>query len=180
MYKSKLLLNRQKIFNPVEIYQALSSYFPAPEKPFYRLEWYKIGVVVPMLMYSKNRPVIKQFPECQLLETTELENIPRDLKEAGFSIFAVPDLKKDWDTTDSDLITGWLQKKLKSAADISEVSFGPNNCLYYNVNEIEHQLQTVTIKGQLQIRNAAKLDEIRKAPIGLSPELGCGLLQIDF
>lgn len=178
MYKSKLLLNRQKIFNPVEIYDALASYFPEPEKLFYRLEWYKIGVVVPLLMYSENRPVIKAFPECQLLETNEIEELPSDLSEADFSIFAVPDIKKKWDTTETDLLTDWLKKKLKPAAEITDISFGPNNCLYYNLNDTEHQLQTVTMKGQLKIKDASKLDSLRRMPLGLSHELGCGLLFI--
>jgi len=178
MYKSKLLLNRQKIFNPVEIYQALSSYFNGPEKLFYRLEWYKIGVVVPMLMYSSTRPLIKAFPECQLLESSELEVLPDDLEQADFAVFAVPDLKKKWDTTDTDLLTEWLQKKLKSAAEIVDISFGPNNCIYYNQNETEHQLQTVTMKGKLRINDTSKLDNLRRSPVGLSHELGCGLLLI--
>lgn len=182
MYESKLLLNRQKIFNPLEIQEALASYFApvgaAAEDFFYRLEWYKIGVVVPMIMYSQQMPVMKRFPECQLLETHPLPELNK-ASQLNFKLFVVPDFKKDWDTTDETEIKNWLQQKLKDAAVIKNCSFGPNNCIYYNQNGVDNQQQTVTIKGSLQIRNPGKLETIRRNPIGKATELGCGLLYLE-
>jgi hypothetical protein len=179
MFVSKLLLNRQKIFNPAEIFQAISSYFSGSRKKspafFYRLEWYKIGVVVPVLVYSESRPEMKRFPECQLLETTEISPVTGS-NELDYSIFAVPDIGKDWDTLDHELLQNWLQNKLNQAAIISSCQLGPNNCLYYEKNGKEQRQQTVTMRGTLQVTDPERLEAIRRKPLGLAQELGCGLL----
>ncbi len=51
MYQSKFLLNRQKIINAADIAPAIAKYFeylPQTQRKFiYRMEWYRIGVVVP-------------------------------------------------------------------------------------------------------------------------------------
>lgn len=183
MYESKLLLNRQKIFNPLEIQEALASYFEparaiAGTDFFYRLEWYKIGVVVPMIMYSRQMPVMKRFPELQLLETHPLPELTR-VSQLDFKLFAVPDIKTDWETTDEVEIISWLQKELKGAAIVKDCCFGPNNCIYFNQDGIEKQQQTVTIKGTLQIIDRIRLENIRRNPVGKSTELGCGLFFIE-
>ncbi len=186
MFISKLLLNRQKIFNPGEIHEALARYFPQPETAgektepqfFYRLEWYKIGVVVPIIMYSQQRPTLISFPECQLISTEKLPPLQPETTY-DFSIFAVPELKK-WDPAENqDAITSWLQKKLNGAAKISDCEFGPNNCIYYQKNSREKSQQTVTIRGSLRVTNKTALEEARAYPIGNNYELGCGLLLLN-
>lgn len=182
MYESKLLLNRQKIFNSLDIYTALASYFDnktagSNNDFIYRLEWYKIGVVVPIVMYSSTKPPMKNFPECQLYETRLLPDLVEN-SACEFQLFAVPDFSKKWDTTDEKPIINWLQTRLKGAATITNHRFGPNNCVYYNQDGNEYNQQTVTIKGTLSVDNPVKLHEIRKKPIGLAAHLGCGLLAI--
>lgn len=184
MYQSKFLLNRQKIFNPLDIRAALSSYFShLPEHMrnsfFYRLEWYKIGVVIPMLVYSKGRPEMKIMPECQLLETSRLPDLPAEKETLDFSIFAVPPFFSDETSMmDENKITEWLQQELSGAAVLCENTFGPNNCIYFEKNGNEYQQQTVTIKGTIKITDLHKLEKIRSNPIGHAVELGCGLLHL--
>jgi hypothetical protein len=184
MQQSKFLLNRQKIFNPLEIHAAIASHFRhLPEGKsrsfFYRLEWYKIGVVVPMLVYSEHAPEMKLMPECQLLETTRLEDLPTDRDEIDFAIFAVPGPELDLEgEIDEIALTGWLQKQLKGAASLSQTSFGPNNCIYYQQDTEELHVQTVTIKGSLKVKDRSRLEKLRRQPLGACVELGCGLLHL--
>lgn len=184
MFQSKFLLNRQKIFNPLEIHTAIASYFshlPDPQsvKFFYRLEWYKIGIVVPLLVYSTEKPLMKLMPECQLLETATLDALPADAETLDFAIFAVPAPGKaseaDFDET---IAEKWLQKQLKGAATLTETGFGPNNCLYYEKGGVDHRQQTVTIKGSMKVKDLNQLEEIRRQPLGKCSELGCGLLYL--
>lgn len=185
MYQSKFLLNRQKIFNPLEIHAAVASYFkhlPAASQWefFYRLEWYKIGVVVPFTVYSSEKPLMKLMPECQLLDSNSLDELPADTETFAFAIFAVPTIKTGNDSQlDENAINDWLKKELAGAATINDTTFGPNNCLYYEKDGVDCQQQTVTIKGSLKVKDRKKLDKIRRQPIGLCAELGCGMLYLE-
>lgn len=184
MYQSKFLLNRQKIYNPPEINTAIASHFehlPAPQRGrfFYRLEWYKIGVVVQMLVYSEVRPMMKMMPECQLIETGELDNLPLIAETLDFAIFLAPPAGiMPGDEIDEAAIITWLQKQLGKTATIINYGFGPNNCIYYNEGGEDRQQQTVTIKGILKVLNRDALDRLRQKPIGRAIELGCGLLYL--
>ncbi|MDD2998313.1 MAG: type I-E CRISPR-associated protein Cas6/Cse3/CasE [Erysipelotrichia bacterium] len=184
MYQSKFLINRQKIFNPCDIRAALSSYFAhlsqhQRDSFFYRLEWYKIGVVIPLIVYSKGRPEMKIMPECQLLETGRLSELPADTKTLGFSIFAVPPfLSATASSIDEKQVTEWLQNELSGAAVICDSTFGPNNCIYFEKDGNECQQQTVTIKGNITITDLRQLEAIRCTPLGQAVELGCGLLHL--
>ena len=181
-FQSKFLLNRQKIFNPLEIHSAIAGYFahlPAAnrEKFFYRLEWYKIGISVPMLVYSEFKPQMQLMPECQLLETSELVALPASAKEYDFSIFAVPGKNASLENEiDESKVIDWLQNYLDGAATVTRAGLGPNNGLYYQKNDREHHQQTVTIKGCLRANDTAMLDGLRRQPAGNCSELGCGLL----
>ena len=184
MYQSKFLLNRQKIYNPPEINTAIASHFehlPAPQRGrfFYRLEWYKIGVVVQMLVYSEVQPMMKMMPECQLIETGELDNLPLIAETLDFAIFLAPpaEIMPGDEIAETTIIT-WLQKQLGKTATIINYGFGPNNCIYYNEGGEDRQQQTVTIKGILKVLNRDALDKIRQKPIGRAVELGCGLLYL--
>ncbi len=181
-FQNKFLLNRQKIFNPLEIHSAVASYFthlPTADRQkfFYRLEWYKIGISVPMLVYSEFKPQMQLMPECQLLETSELVALPVSAKEYDFSIFAVPgkDANLENEINEPEVIN-WLQNYLDGAATVTEAGLGPNNCLYYQKKDREHHQQTVTIKGSLRANDAIRLDLLRRQPAGNCSELGCGLL----
>ncbi|MBU1108748.1 MAG: hypothetical protein KKB51_18880 [Candidatus Riflebacteria bacterium] len=183
---SKFLLNRQKIVNPTGINAAISSHLShiAEQPPksaaefFYRLEWYKIGISVPFIVYSQTAPVMRVMPECQLLETKQLEPL-EDQKYFDFSLFAVPPFKHDWDpATDEKKIVAWLKKELTGAATLLDQRFGPNNRIYYEVEGEHRQQQTVTITGTLQAQDIKKLDLIRRFPLGKYSELGCGLLYL--
>lgn len=184
MYQSKFLLNRQKIFNPLEIHTAIASHFahlPKAERDrfFYRLEWYKIGVVVPMLVYSAARPEMKLMPECQLIESGPLTELPASADQLNFALFAVPGSEIELEgEIDEKNVADWLQQKLKGAAAVTETAFGPNNCIYYQKNDEEHHQQTVTIKGTLKVKNIARLEKLRRKPLGQCPELGCGMLYL--
>lgn len=181
MYASKFLLNRQKMFNPAEIIGAIGSYFETEQAEpgidyFYRLEWYKIGVVVPVIVYSKFMPKMKVMKELQLFESIHMPQLP-DESKVRFSLFAVPDGFDFSDPVEQmPLIENWLKQKLNGAAKISTIANGPNNCLFYNIDGKEHKLQTVTLNGTLEIIDYSKLNQLRTKPLGLRPELGCGLL----
>jgi hypothetical protein len=183
MYISKFLLNRQKIINPPEIQAAIASYFSdqptqQPAKFFYRLEWYKIGISVPFIVYSETAPVMHLMPECQLLESSDLPSLA-DQKYYDFAIFAAPPFTHDWDpSADEKKIIAWLQKELKGAATLINQRLGPNNRIYYEMAGEQLQLQTVNINGTLQVNDIDKLDQLRQRPLGEHPELGCGLLQL--
>ena len=184
MYQSRFLLNRQKIFNPLDIHTAIASHLghlPAAERGgfFYRLEWYRIGISVPMLVYSNARPLMKVMPECQLLETTRLEQLPAHASSLAFMLFAVPEPASAIENSiDEKAVADWLQKQLGEAATLTDTQFGPNNCLYYQKSDGEHQQQTVSIKGTMKVNDLASLETLRRQPLGACSELGCGLLYL--
>lgn len=181
MYVSKFLLNRQKIFNTAEIIDAIGSYFDTENAEpgidyFYRLEWYKIGVAVPVIVYSKFMPKMKVMKELQLFESEHMPQLS-DESELRFSLFAVPDGFVFSDPVEQmPLIEKWLKQKLKGAAKVTYMASGPHNCLFYNINGEEHTQQTVTLNGTLKVTDYSKLSQLRAKPLGLRPELGCGLL----
>lgn len=183
MYVSKFLLNRQKIFNPWQIHEFLQSHFTqtglvAGKDYIYRLEWYKIGISVPVLVYSQHRPEMRVCKEFQLFECEERANmLESQAARKEFSIFLVPDFAAEFcPENDFDKILTWFKKKLKGAAEIEEIESGPNNCIYYDIDEKSYSQQTITLKGTLKITNPAKLEKLLQTAIGQKPELGCGLL----
>ena len=184
MYQSKFLLNRQKIFNPLEIHTAIASYLahlPPGERGgfFYRLEWYRIGISLPMLVYSDAMPLMKVMPECQLLETTLMTNLPASSGSLSFMLFAVPEPTAAIENViDEKAIAEWFQGQLGATATLTDAQFGPNNCLYYQKSGAEHQQQTVSIKGTMQVNDLAGLETLRRQPLGGCSELGCGLLYL--
>ena len=183
MYQSKFLLNRQKIFNPWEIKDSLASYLPEthniPGLHFiYRLEWYRIGVVVPLLMYSVKKPEMQILKECQLIEVSEMEKLELAQNDyTDFSIFCSPDFE-NWNADNEEEIVSWLGKKLEKAGTIEEYSFGPNNTVYYDKDDKKFDFPTVTINGELKIKHPQELEKLRKQCFGKGAELGCGLLLI--
>lgn len=182
MFVSKFLLNRQKIFNPWQIHQAIESHFPSEKMVagrdyLYRLEWYRIGISVPVLVYSQ-RPVQPMLcKEFQLIDTVGRETIfDRQRSDADFSIFLVPDFSKDFCPADDfDRIVDWFGNRLCSAATIEMIEHGPDNCLYYEVNGENHSQQTITLKGKIRIQDHKALESLQNSCIGQMPELGCGL-----
>lgn len=185
MFQSKFLLNRQKIFNPWEIHLCLKNYLPAnANKPgkdfFYRLEWYKIGVVVPLIMFSKACPETKVLEECQIFETKEFDVINEQPgSKLEFSLFAHPNFKHKWDAQDDEeLIFEWFKDKTKEAGKVTNLKTGPNNTVYYEKDDKKHSFQTVTISGILEVNSVKELNKLASKPIGLGAEFGCGLLLI--
>jgi hypothetical protein len=183
MFVSKFLLNRQKIFNSWEIHRVLESHFPgvemiAGQDYLYRLEWYKIGISVPVLVYSKQRPEMRVCKEFQLFECEECPSLlPADMTECEFSIFLVPDFATDFcPEHDFEKILAWFKEKLEGSAEIMTSESGPNNCIYYDLQDKSYSQQTINLKGTLQIKNRKKLEKLLHTAIGLKPELGCGLL----
>ena len=183
MFVSKFLLNRQKIFNSWEIHKVLESHFPGVETVagrdyLYRLEWYKIGISVPVLVYSKQRPEMRVCKEFQLFECEERPSLlPADMTECEFSIFLVPDFATDFcPEHDFEKILAWFKEKLEGSAEIMTSESGPNNCIYYDLQDKSYSQQTINLKGTLQIKNRKKLEKLLHTAIGLKPELGCGLL----
>jgi len=132
-----------------------------------------------MLVYSEVRPMMKMMPECQLIETGELDNLPLIAETLDFAIFLAPPAEiMPGDEIDEAAIITWLQKQLGKTATIINYGFGPNNCIYYNEGGEDRQQQTVTIKGILKVLNRDALDRLRQKPIGRAIELGCGLLYL--
>ena len=179
MYISKFLLNRQKILNPAEIYQALATYFTDNKTAFfYRLEWYKIGISVPFTLYSEIEPAMRLMPECQLLSSEKMTDLP-ECRYFEFSIFAVPPLNPDWDPgKDEKAINQWFANELEGAATVVNARFGPNNRICYEIEGEQKQVQTVTITGTLQVIDHKLLDQLRRQPLGKHHKLGCGLLEL--
>jgi hypothetical protein len=185
MYISKFLLNRQKIFNPAEISAVIESYLQKdarePGKDYiYRLEWYKIGVVVPVLVYSTTLPEMRVQKEFQLIEAGmgKLADVKKGNK-TNFSVFLVPDFKKNISIDDDfEEICEWFKHELKYAAIVKEIDHGPDNCIFYEINSKNLKQQTITLHGQLAVTNAAKLEKLCSQAIGQCAELGCGLLHI--
>jgi hypothetical protein len=184
MYVSKFLLNRQKIFDPIGISAAIESHFGGRSKPgkdyIYRLEWYKIGVSVPVIVYSSNMPKMRVNKEFQLLETRKASPIKTsEDNTAKFSIFLVPDFIDYFEPdTDFEKISNWFSKKLENAGKILEVDHGPDNCIFYRQNQKEHKQQTITLKGKIEIKNSDRLEQLCSKPVGTRADLGCGLLYL--
>ena len=188
MYHCTYLVNRQMITEPSQIVTSLQKYVSEEDgKPMtnfqYRLEWYRIGISIPMDVYSEKRPVLQLRPECQLTSVEELESLPENLKEASFKIFIVPhkSLEKNEDL-DQAFIEKWFQNKLKGIAEITDSTFGPNNRIYFKANpgdEAMTQLQSYTLRGELKVKDSTKLEALRRKPIGYYSELGCGMLMIE-
>jgi len=181
MYQSKFLLNRQKIINAADIAPAIAKYFeylPQTQRKFiYRMEWYRIGVVVPLIVYSEKQPLMQMFKECQMYELKELKELPKNGTEVKFSIFAIPSRsKKEYD---EDKLKTWFDKKIAGAAEVTEYEFGPNNCLYSQTDEGNTHSQTYTIKGKMKIVDRPTLEKLRRKAVGFGAELGCGLLFIE-
>jgi len=123
--------------------------------------------------------MMKMMPECQLIETGELDNLPLIAETLDFAIFLAPPAEiMPGDEIDEAAIITWLQKQLGKTATIINYGFGPNNCIYYNESGEDRQQQTVTIKGILKVLNRDALDKFRQKPIGRAIELGCGLLYL--
>lgn len=180
MYQSKFLLNRQKIINAADIAPAIAKYFeylPQTQRKFiYRMEWYRIGVVVPLMVYSEKQPLMQIFKECQMYKLKELQELPKNGTEVNFSLFAVPSKSKS--EYDEDKLKKWFNKKIAGAAEVTHYEFGPNNCLYSQTEDGCSQQQTYTVKGSLKIADRDALDKLRKKAVGYGTELGCGLLFI--
>lgn len=187
MYHSTFLVNRQMITDPGQIKSALMKYSSTDGTTFsdffYRLEWYRIGISIPMDVYSTKEPLLKLVPECQLTGTGMLEDLSPDTDVYDFKIFIIPYKNTDKnEDLDHSFINSWLQKKLGNNAKIIESELGPNNRIYYKTNPtdaIMEQIQSYTLRGKLKCKNLKKLDEIRQKPIGYYHELGCGLLMIE-
>ena len=187
MYHSTFLLNRQMITELSQIMTSLSHYKDRDGNPlkniFYRLEWYKIGISIPMDLYSDNMPVFELRPECQLTHSEKLQELPSDLDEINFKIFIIPYKTADKnEDLDHDFICDWLSKQLKGAATIVNSEFGPSNRLYYKKkpdSKVLSQIQSYSLKGKLKTIDVKKLEKLRSKPLGYYKELGCGLLFLD-
>ena len=91
MYHSTFLVNRQMITDLSQIMTSLSLYKDNDgnkfENFFYRLEWYRIGISIPMDLYSEKMPAFQLRPECQLTHSEKLQELPQDSDEIYFKIF---------------------------------------------------------------------------------------------
>lgn len=180
-YCSKYLLNRQKIIRPDQIFKAIEKYFeylPENKRKFiYRVEWFHMGISVPVTVYSKMQPLMQVFKECQMYELNQLEELPNNGSEMNFSIFVVP--SKNNKEYDEATLNKWFEKKLDGIAQIKKIEFGPNNCIYYTKDDdTQESLQTYTIKGRLKIVNGDELEKIREKCIGYYSQFGVGLLEL--
>jgi hypothetical protein len=182
MYRSKFLVNRQNILNAVDIAPAIKTYFAhlseAEQNFIYRMEWYRIGISIPILVYSEHEPQMQMYKECQMYESKKLENNLVEGAEAKFSIFAVP--SDEQKTFTEEELTSWFDAQIKGCAKVVNYEFGPNNCLYLETSAGGSQRQTYTIKGTLVISQKEKLHELRCKALGDCAEVGCGLLFIDM
>ena len=181
VYCSKYLLNRQKIINPVDIFKAIQKYFeylPESKRKFiYRIEWFHMGISVPVIVYSKMQPLMQIFKECQMYELKQLEDLPKNGSELQFSIFVVPS-KSNKEYNEESLLK-WFTKKLDSVAKILKIDYGPNNCIYYPKEDgTQTCIQTYTLKGILKVINREGLDKLREKSIGCYAEFGTGLLEL--
>ena len=187
MYHCTYLVNRQMITDPSQVKPALSQYHSADGEKmtnfFYRLEWYRIGISIPMDVYSEKMPVLELRPECQLTHCEKLDDLPEDTDIIGFKLFAIPykTATKNEDL-DEEFLKSWFEKQLKNSAKIESIEYGPNNRLYYKTKPEDtniKQIQSYTIRGELKCLNAKKLDYIRQKPLGYYDNLGCGLLLLE-
>ena len=150
---------------------------------FYRLEWYRIGISIPMDLYSEEMPVFQLRPECQLTHSEKLQDLPKDIDEIYFRIFIIPyKVASKNEDLDLDIINNWFKKQIKGAATLIESELGPNNRIYYKKNPDDKelsQIQSYSLKGKLKVIDVKKLEKIRSKPLGYYKELGCGLLLLD-
>ena len=187
MYHSTYLVNRQMIREPSQIKVSLKRYFSKDGKPmdnfFYRLEWYRIGISIAMDVYSDKMPEFQLRPECQLTHTEKLLPIPSDTDEINYKLFVIPyKTPEKNEDLDIDFFKTWLEKKLKSIADILSLELGPNNRIYYKKKPEEtslRQIQSYSLKGRLKIKDVSKLENLRSKPLGYYDDLGCGLLLLE-
>ena len=187
MYHSTYLVNRQMITDPSQVKTALSQYLSADGEKmtnfFYRLEWYRIGISIPMDVYSEKMPVLQLRPECQLTHCEKLADLPENTDIISFKLFAIPfkAAAKNEDL-DDEFLKSWFIKQLKDSAEIETIEYGPNNRLYYKTKpedtEIK-QIQSYTLRGELKCLDTKKLDSIRQKPLGYYDNLGCGLLLLE-
>lgn len=186
MYHSKYLVNRQMITDPSQIKKSLSQYLSSDGKPmqnfFYRLEWYRIGISIPMDVYSEKMPTFQLRPECQLTQSELLDNLPVETDEINFKIFVVPykNPSKN-ENLELSFINSWFQKKLKKSAKVIYSELGPNNRIYYKNNpdlSKLNQVQSYTLRGKLKCLDVKQLDTLRRKPFGYYDDLGCGLLML--
>lgn len=175
------------ITDPSQVKTALSQYLSADGEKmtnfFYRLEWYRIGISIPMDVFSEKMPVLQLRPECQLTHSEKLEELPIDTDKIKFKLFAIPykAAAKNEDL-DEEFLKSWLTKQLKNSAEIETIEYGPNNRLYYKTKPEDtniKQIQSYSIRGILKCLDAKKLDLIRQKPLGYYDNLGCGLLLLE-
>ncbi len=150
---------------------------------FYRLEWYKIGISIPMDVYSEKMPIFQLRPECQLTHSEELSKLPLDTDEIKFKLFAIPfkTAEKNEDL-DCEYFKKWFQKKIKGAASLVSLELGPNNRIYYKQKPKDaslSQIQSYSLKGILKCIDVEKLEALRQKPLGYYDNLGCGLLMFE-
>lgn len=170
-----------------QINTSLKKYLSADGKKldnfFFRLEWYKIGISIPMDVYSEKMPIFQLRPECQLTHSENLPELPADTDKIGFKIFIIPykTASKNEDLSE-DFIKSWFIKQLKGSATIIDSELGPNNRLYYRLKPEDtemKQIQSYTLRGHLKCNDVKKLDKIRCKPLGYYDNLGCGLLLLE-
>ena len=188
MYHCTFLVNRQMITEPSQIKASLDKYISVEDgKPIsdiqYRLEWYRIGISIPMDVYCSKRPSMQLRPECQITEIKEFEVLRGDVLEVNFKIFVIPfkNTEKN-EELEEDFLKKWFTKQLKKSAAPTEIKFGPNNRIYYRAKAKDSglsQIQSYSLSGKLRVIDSEKLEKIISAPVGYYSELGCGLLLLD-
>lgn len=175
------------ITEPSQIKTSLEKYVSAEDgKPLhflYRLEWYRIGISIPMDVYCDKEPALQIRPECQLTNTEEFSVLSEEADEVSFKLFAVPykTAKKNEDL-ENEFLEEWLKKELKGVAQLDSIEFGANNRIYYKSKPSDStlsQIQSYSLKGRLKVIDREKLFELLKTPVGYYPELGCGMLLIE-
>ncbi len=175
------------ITDPSQIMTSLSHYKDTEGNHFkdffYRLEWYRIGISIPMDLYSEKMPAFELRPECQLTNSEKLQELTTNQKEFYFRIFIIPYKTADKnEDLEYDFINSWFEKQIKGAATIINSELGPNNRIYYKKKPDDKelkQIQSYSLKGKLKVIDIQKLEKIRSKPLGYYKELGCGLLLLD-
>ncbi len=187
MYHCTFLVNRQMITDPSQVKTALSNY-KSPDGEnlsnfFYRLEWYRIGISIPMDVYSEKMPVLQLRPECQLTHCEKLDSLNENTDRISFKLFAIPYKNPDKnEDLDEEYLKSWFVKQLKGSAKLMDSEFGPNNRLYYRSKPEDknfNQIQSYSLKGHLKVNDVKKLESIRQKPLGYYDNLGCGLLLLE-
>ena len=187
MYHSTFLVNRQMITEPSQIKSSLERYLSKEGGPikgfFYRLEWYRIGISIPMDVYSEKMPLFQLRPECQLTHSEKLSKLTSDVDEIKFKLFAIPykRVEKNEDL-DLEFFKKWFQKKIKGVASLVSLELGPNNRIYYKQKPNDtslSQIQSYSLKGVLKCIDVEKLEALRQKPLGYYDNLGCGLLMLE-